>query len=249
MTCRLRTAALAAILLTLPAWPADEARRTARVVAQAAPKADPPPPAPAPTPTVADILAMRAKIAEMVKQEAAMVAALNAELAKLGASAGQVEAMGVGRPGPPGPRGPAGPKGDPGPAGPQGPVVPQGPPGGPPAPVDPFAKALANAWALETTADKARIGDLVSIYRVAATKPNGTIYLAANDTGKKVHDIFKTARDAFLQGSLPHVIEAIRKQQDAELILVLENKPLDDATRDKIADSFLNVAKHLSELK
>ncbi len=116
----------------------------------------------------------------------------------------------------------------------------------PPAPPDAFVKALQDAWALETPADKARIADLAAIYRVSATKPSGTIYLAANDTGKKVHDVFKSARDAFMQGALPNVIEAIRQHQNAELTIP-ENKPLDDATRDKIAASFMRFARSAPE--
>jgi len=91
---RLRTAALAALLLTLPAWPAS---RSPYAVAQAVPKAEKPdkaadPPkavdAPAP-PTFAEL-----------DKAAATIKAFNAELEKRGQPP-----LEIGRPGPPGPPG------------------------------------------------------------------------------------------------------------------------------------------------
>lgn len=77
--------------------------------------------------TVTDVLKVRAEIAALVKKEAAMVAELNRELAKL--KIAPVEAIGIGRQGPPGPRGP------PGPQGPKGDKGDKGDPGGTPVPV------------------------------------------------------------------------------------------------------------------
>lgn len=84
-----------------------------------------PPLAPVAAPTVADVLKVRAEIDALVKREAAMVAQLNRELARL--KIAPVEALGAGKRGPPGPVGPRGPP---------GPVGPQGPPGSP-KPIDP----------------------------------------------------------------------------------------------------------------
>lgn len=213
------------------------------------PKAAAADPVPAPTPTVADILAIRAQIADMVKREAAMVALLNADLSKLGIPA--VESVGIGRRGPPGPIGPAGKDGAPGAKGDKGDKGDQGPPGTgpvtPPPVTDPFVKALTDAFAKETDADKAKLSLLATIYS-QSTAAGGVIYNPANDTAAKVHAMFKSVRDGLMVGALPNVIEAIRLQQNADLVIP-ENKPLDTATRDKIATSFAKVGKLLSELK
>jgi hypothetical protein len=137
---------------------------------------DPPTPAPVPTPTVADVLKTREEIAKLVAKEAAQVAALNAELRKLGIP--PVEGFGIGKPGKngkdglsayeiakkngfvgtevewlvslKGPKGDKGDKGDPGP----GPVV----------PVDAFTQAVLDAWAITPEAEKTLAVKLAAVW-------------------------------------------------------------------------------------
>lgn len=136
----------------------------ALVLHQAAP--EPPPLAP---PTVADILKTREDIAKLVAKEAAQIAALNAELKKLGVA--PVETFGIGKTGKQGPPGPAGPRG---PAGPQGPKGDKGDPGtGPPQPpvVDALTKALQTAYSEDIGSDKAdSLAYLQQAYIVMAAK-------------------------------------------------------------------------------
>lgn len=114
--------------------------------------AQPPQPSPEPPraePSITSIVARRAKIAALLKEDAAEVEELNKQLKALN-SATLVEPMAVGKPGPAGPRGPpgeagpVGPKGDKGDTGATGPQGPRGEKGDkgdsgptPPKPPDP----------------------------------------------------------------------------------------------------------------
>jgi hypothetical protein len=232
-------------------------------ITRAVPRTDPPKPVPpAPVPTPAEILALRAKIAELVSQEAAMVAALNAELAKLGPSVQKVEASSIGKPGKDGHSPVLTWVGDQiaidgkvtgphltGPIGPPGPQGPAGPPAPTPPILDPLGQALTAAWSFESSADKTKVQDLASYYAAAALKPGGIIYDSGNTTPEQIHEVFKAARDKAMMGALPNTIEAIRKWMNTTLSPDPANKPLDDTTRDKIAAAFNKVSKSLTELK
>lgn len=246
----------------------------ATVVWPAEPVPTPTPPMPAPLPLKADALRTqalarvaeldakakdrKAKIEALLKEDEAEAAERKAvaDAAKaLGSAAPPApEVIGIGKPGPPGHSPVLTWVGDqiaidgkvtgPHLTGPQGPA---GPPG--PQPItDPFAKAIADAWALESAADKAHLKDLARLYAQAAVKPTGTVYIAGNDTAKKIVGVLHAARVAMMQEALPNVREVLKKQLDTDLVMP-ENKPLDDAARDKIANAFLNVATHLAELK
>lgn len=136
-------------------------------------------PVPAPTPTVADILKTREEIAKLVAKEAAQVAALNADLKKLGIA--PVEATGIGRPGKDG-HSPVltwgtGADADriaidgkftgPHLTGPQGPPAP-----GPVVPVDPFAQAIADAFAATPEAEKPLVASLAAVWSNEAANLN-----------------------------------------------------------------------------
>jgi len=195
-------------------------------------------------PTVADVLKANADATAAIEKAKAVFEAWKKEAAKIDPSLAKLEgSFGRGKPGPPGPPGPAGP------AGPQGPKGDKGDKGDPaPVPLDSFAKAIQDAWALESAAEKAKVGDLASLYSKAAL-PAGLIYNPTNDTAGKIHSVFKAAREGVIGvGGLPNVVEAIRLEFNSALVIP-ENQPLDAPTRDRIAAKFNQAAKVLGGLK
>lgn len=199
-----------------------------------------PPVTPKAAPSVASILARRAKIAELLKEDAAEVDAMNKEIAKLNGIT-KIESFSIGKPGPPGPRGP------PGPQGPKGDTGPQGPPGPPaPTPVDTFAAAVQSAYDADVTPNKKQLtADLAALYTAWPVQAFSDSNINTTD---KLLANWLVARRALVKDT---ELTAVRAVVDAELKTLFgpTSIPFDAALKAKAIPVYQKIANALKAVK